>query len=132
MSLFRCGLRSDCPFGVLHLGGREFVKSSERVSGSGVDTRRDAVPGTIHDLSEAQVKAIAEAAKRKVIRTQRTSKGGIRGVLLDSSDRHYRKDAGDKPVSEWAYLEPVEASPYAEHSPPTLAQLGAAPSKGGK
>lgn len=131
MSLFRCGLRADCPFDVLHLAGREFVKRSERVSGFGTDTRRDAVPGTTHDLSEAQVKAIAEAAKRKVIRSQITAKGGVRGTLLDSSDRHYRKVEGDRPVSEWAYMEPVEASPFAEHTPPTLAQ-SAAPAKGGK
>lgn len=127
--LFKCGVTPDCPFEVVHLAGLEFPKVTEKVTGHGAETKRDAIRGVVHELTPEKVEAVRAAARNKVIRTTKGKRP--RSLLLDARGsgkviggvptRPYRPLPGDQRVEEFVYLEPVAVSDYEPAPIKTLA-----------
>jgi hypothetical protein len=110
---YNVGLKDDCPFDVLSVGGVTFQKRSEDVSdkrdasGATVRTERR---GTFVSLSADDIARVRAAAERKVIRA-----AAPRPLKYDVDDRRYERHPSDTPVSKWIYLHPApqEAQPAA-------------------
>ena len=116
---YRCGVTSDCPFAVLYLAGLDFPKVTEKVTGSGPDTKRTEIRGVIRDLEAAQVAAVKKAAAGKFVRT--TNGKSARSRLFSKTSRGFKFDpATDVCVTRYLYLEATESTPYEEVRPATL------------
>lgn len=131
MALYRCGLRSDCPYAdVVHLAGKEFPKFSEKLHGDGFDGGSERIKGAVHDLSDEDVAAIKQAAARKVF--QPTVGKAARAQLRVKGARGYVKKANESALTEWVYLERLSANPWHEDEPASLADLETTSKKVGK
>ena len=66
--LYRIGVTPDCPVHQVTIGGQNFTRRSEVVSGYGSETKRREIQGSIVRLNDSEIKTIKAAAERKVIR----------------------------------------------------------------
>lgn len=115
MALYRRGLRRSAPFHVVHLAGFDFPKVTEKVTGSGPDTKRTEIRGVTAELDDEQLKAIAAAAERKVIRM--TQGKSPRPLLLSKDGRGFVPMERDEPLMDYVYVEPVEHDPQQAPDP---------------
>lgn len=136
MALYRRGVRAACPIDTVYLAGFDFPRVTEAVSGSGSQTRRSEIQGTVGDLSDGDLKRIAEAAARKAVRPK--GEGQSLAKVFDLGAINYQPREGDMPMASLVYLEPVESSPHEERDPAgidlgaLIAGAGAGSKKAGK
>lgn len=123
MSLFHCGVNSDCPFAVVHLAGLEFPKVTQRITGYGEEQQNSELVGVVHELDEARLKAIDKSLSKKVVRT--TNGKRARSFLLTKDNKHFRPQEGDVSLGEYIYCRPVEHDPQKDRKFETVAQLKA-------
>lgn len=106
--LYRIGVNKDCPLHMIYAGGQCFPKTSEKVTGYGIETQRSKIDGAVVRMQEGQLERCIESAKHKVIRM--TGRGARRGRarVYDTRARNYRPMPGDVPVLSYMYAEPLD------------------------
>ena len=109
-TLYKCGLVPSCPLSVVHLGGFEFPKKTEKVErGGDGDMKRSELPGVVHALTEADVARIFASLKKKRIRS--TSGKRARAWLTQTDAGGYQAVDGDAPLDAYVYLTPTDYDP---------------------
>jgi len=119
--LYRVGVNPKCPVHSVTLGGQNFTRRSEKVTGHGGETLREPMDGSIVIMQPGQLERCMEAATHKVIRSTRGRK--VRSRVVDKRTKGFRNVAGDTPVADWVYAEEVVQSnnPHADHRRATFA-----------
>ena len=117
--LHRIGVTNDCPVHSVTVGGFNFPRRTERVTGHGAETRRDEVRGAIVELQEGDMDRIKAAADKRIVRSTRQ---GRRAQVYHVDQKYFRPNEADEPVSKYLYAEPIsaEVSPYTDVRPATL------------
>lgn len=123
--LHRIGVTNDCPVHSVTVGGFNFPRRTERVTGHGADTRRDEVRGAIVELQDGDLERIQAAAEKRVVRSTRQ---GRRAQVYHVESKYFRPHEADEPISKYLYAEPIsaEVSPYTDVRPTTLADAAQA------
>ena len=123
--LYRIGVTPDCPVHQVSLGGQNFTRRSEVVTGYGSDTKRREIQGSIVRLDAADLDKIRQSAARKVVR----STSGARSVAkVHSKDsRVYIAREGDREMSNFVYVQRETVDPTQTHSYSPLSAEGPAP-----
>lgn len=116
--LWRLGVKKNAPFHFMTVGGQQFVRSSEHVTGYNQDTKRREIRGTEVSLTDKQVLKIKEDAKAKFVRVTTGKKA--RSRIYTKNDPFYTPMPGDQPVTKWLYIEKVSVSEFKEPEVITL------------
>ena len=116
--LYRIGVTPDCPVHQVTIGGQNFTRRSEVVSGYGSETKRREIQGSIVRLNDSEIKTIKAAAERKVLRSTRGKKVVARVHSKDA--RNYSQREGDQDVSGFVYVHPEQIDPTQENTYETL------------
>ena len=102
-ALYRVGVNTNCPVHQITLGGQNFTRMSEKVSGYGAETKREPMHGSIVIMQPGQVDKIMEAAKHKLVRF--TEGKRARAHIVDDRSRTYRRNSKDVPVGQFVYCQ---------------------------
>jgi len=117
-NLYRIGVTPDCPVHQITLGGQNFTRRSEVVSGFGADTKRREIQGSIVRLDEGDIGKIRKNAATKVIRSTRGKKAVSRVHSTESAT--YTERTGDQAVAQFVYVHPEDVDPTQQNSYATL------------
>ena len=117
-NLYRIGVTPDCPVHQITLGGQNFTRRSEVVTGFGADTKRREIQGSIVRLDEGDIGKIRKNAETKVIRSTHGKKAVARVHSKESAT--YTERAGDQGVAQFVYVHPEEIDPTQQNSYATL------------
>jgi len=111
---------NDCPVHSVTVGGFNFPRRTERVTGYGADTQRDEVRGAIVELDDEDLERIKTGASKRVVRATRN---GRRAQVYHVEQKYFRPNKADESVAKYLYAEPIsaEVSPYTDVRPATLA-----------
>ena len=112
--LYRIGVTPDCPVHQITIGGQNFTRRSEIVSGYGTETNRREIQGSIVSLKADDLEKIKHAATRKVIRSTTGNKSVARVHSKDS--RVYIERQGDEDVSQYVYVHREDVDPTRAHN----------------
>ena len=99
--LYRIGVTPDCPVHQVTIGGQNFTRRSEVVSGYGSETKRREIQGSIVRLNA-------------VVRSTRGKKTVARVHSKDA--RNYSLREGDQDVSQFVYVHEEDVDPTLENS----------------
>ena len=112
--LYRIGVTPDCPVHQVTIGGQNFTRRSEVVSGYGSETKRREIQGSIVRLNAAEIQKIQGDATRKVVRSTRGKKAVARVHSKDA--RNYSLREGDQDVSQFVYVHEEDVDPTQENN----------------
>ena len=113
--LYRIGVTPDCPVHQITVGGQNFTRRSEVVTGYGSETKRREIQGSIVRLDEQDIDQIKQAATRKVVRSTTGSRPVSRVHSRDA--KNYSARENDTEVSRFIYVhaeavDPTRANAY--------------------
>ena len=117
-NLYRIGVTPDCPVHQITIGGQNFTRRSEVVTGFGADTKRREIQGSIVRLDEGDIGKIRKNAATKIIRSTHGKKAVARVHSTESAT--YTERTGDQAVAQFVYVHPEDVDPTQQNSYATL------------
>ena len=112
--LYRIGVTPECPVHQITIGGQNFTRRSEIVSGYGSETNRREIQGSIVRMDDADVARIKAASTNKVIRSTTGAKSASKVHAKDS--KSYSARPGDVDVSHFVYVHAEDVDSTSAHS----------------
>ena len=105
-TLYRIGLKPNCPVHQLVVGGGCTVKRTQKVTGRNANTKRNDVNGVEMCLTDEQINAVIKGVKNRVIRSTTGKKR--RSRVYVKSNKFFRPEENDKEASAFVYIEELE------------------------
>ena len=112
--LYRIGVTPECPVHQITIGGQNFTRRSEIVTGYGSETKRREIQGSIVRMDDADVARIREASTNKVIRSTTGAKSVSR--VHSKNSKAYSERPGDVDVSHFVYVHAEDVDPTSAHN----------------
>lgn len=117
--LYRIGVTPDCPVHQITVGGQNFTRRSEVVTGYGSETRRREIQGSVVRLDDDDIAKIRKAATRKIVRSTRGERPVSRVHSRDA--RFFNDREGDVEAGKFIYVHAETVDPTRAHDYQALA-----------